>query len=80
MLSIYLIAIFCKIFSLFRLDRGHAITYKTADDPTLALIKYGEFLFDHMVLFSPSVEGKLTNRILAFFKVKVLRIRWIVEC
>jgi len=37
-------------------DRGHVLTFKTADDPTLALIKYGEFLFEHLVLFSPSVE------------------------
>lgn len=38
-------------------DRGFDLTFKTADDPSLSLIKYGQFLYDHLVLFSPSVEG-----------------------
>ncbi|KAF3860117.1 hypothetical protein F7725_000372 [Dissostichus mawsoni] len=37
-------------------DRGFDITFKTADDPSLSLIKYGQFLYDHLVIFSPSVE------------------------
>uniref|UniRef100_A0A3P9IKD1 Dolichyl-diphosphooligosaccharide--protein glycosyltransferase 48 kDa subunit n=1 Tax=Oryzias latipes TaxID=8090 RepID=A0A3P9IKD1_ORYLA len=37
-------------------DRGFDLTFKTADDPSLSLIKYGQFLYDHLVLFSPSVE------------------------
>nr|XP_032818171.1 dolichyl-diphosphooligosaccharide--protein glycosyltransferase 48 kDa subunit [Petromyzon marinus] len=37
-------------------DRGFELTYKTADDPSLSLIKYGEFLYDHLIIFSPSVE------------------------
>ena len=37
-------------------DRGHKLTIKTADDPTLQLIKYGEHLYDHLILFSPTVE------------------------
>jgi oligosaccharyltransferase complex subunit beta len=28
-----------------------------ADDPDLSLIKYGEFLFEHLVIFAPSVDG-----------------------
>ncbi len=39
-------------------DRGFDITFKTADDPSLSLIKYGQFLYDHLIIFSPSVEGK----------------------
>lgn len=38
-------------------DRGFDITFKTADDPSLSLIKYGQFLYDHLIIFSPSVEG-----------------------
>jgi oligosaccharyltransferase complex subunit beta len=38
-------------------DRGYTLTIKKADDPTLALIKFGEFLYDHVVVFAPSVEG-----------------------
>ncbi|XP_061525683.1 dolichyl-diphosphooligosaccharide--protein glycosyltransferase 48 kDa subunit [Phycodurus eques] len=37
-------------------DRGFDLTFKTADDPSLSLIKYGQFLYDHLVIFSPSVE------------------------
>lgn len=37
-------------------DRGFHLTYKTADDPGLTLMKYGEYLFQHLVIFSPSVE------------------------
>merc|ERR550534_2877201 len=35
---------------------GFSLTYKTADDPSIVLKKYGAFLFDHLILFSPSVE------------------------
>lgn len=37
-------------------DRGFDLTYKTADDSALALVKYGEFLYDNLIIFSPSVE------------------------
>lgn len=41
-----------------RPDRAFELTFKTADDPSLSLIKYGEFLYDNLIIFSPSVEGK----------------------
>ncbi|XP_005101160.1 dolichyl-diphosphooligosaccharide--protein glycosyltransferase 48 kDa subunit [Aplysia californica] len=37
-------------------EQGFDLTFKTADDSALALVKYGEFLYDNLVLFSPSVE------------------------
>ncbi|XP_059157616.1 dolichyl-diphosphooligosaccharide--protein glycosyltransferase 48 kDa subunit-like [Physella acuta] len=37
-------------------DLGFDLSFKTADDAGLALVKYGEFLYDNLVLFSPSVE------------------------
>ena len=43
---------FFKILS----DMGFSLTYKTADDSSIVLKKYGAFLFDHLVLFAPSVE------------------------
>lgn len=39
-------------------EKGFELTFKTADDASLALVKYGEFLYDNLILFSPSVEGK----------------------
>ena len=38
-------------------DRGFDLSFKTADDPSLSLIKYGQFLYDHLIIFAPSVEG-----------------------
>merc|ERR1712170_338152 len=37
-------------------DDGFDLTFKQADDSNLALVKYGEYLYDNLVLFSPSVE------------------------
>lgn len=37
-------------------DRGHTLTFKLADDASLSLIKFGEFVFDHLIIFAPSVE------------------------
>jgi len=37
-------------------DAGYDLTYKVADDATLNIKKYGEFLYDHLVIFSPTVE------------------------
>ncbi|KAK1159509.1 dolichyl-diphosphooligosaccharide--protein glycosyltransferase 48 kDa subunit-like [Acipenser oxyrinchus oxyrinchus] len=37
-------------------DRGFDLSFKTADDPGLSLIKYGQFLYEHLIIFSPSVE------------------------
>jgi len=37
-------------------ERGHKLTFKSADDSNLALIKHGEFLYEHLILFAPSVE------------------------
>jgi len=37
-------------------NRGYALTYKSADDPGLQLFKYGQALYENLVIFSPSVE------------------------
>jgi len=37
-------------------DAGFSITYRVADDPAIVLKKYGAFLYDHLILFSPTVE------------------------
>lgn len=39
-------------------ERGFQITFKTADEPDLALTKYNEYIFDHLALFCPNVAGK----------------------
>ena len=42
-------------------DNGFQLTFKSADDASLSLTKYGEYLFEHLILFSPSVAGKQKN-------------------
>ena len=37
-------------------DMGFTLTYKSADDSSITLKKYGSFLYDHLVIFSPTVE------------------------
>ena len=38
-------------------DRGFQVTFKAADDSDLALSKYNEYIFDHVILFAPNVVG-----------------------
>ncbi|NWI71499.1 OST48 glycosyltransferase, partial [Todus mexicanus] len=44
------------LFCLVAADRGFDLTFRTADDAGLSLIKYGEFLYDNLIIFSPSIE------------------------
>jgi len=37
-------------------EQNHELVFKAADDPSLMLTKYGEHLYDHLVIFAPSVE------------------------
>uniref|UniRef100_A0A0N5AKH7 Dolichyl-diphosphooligosaccharide--protein glycosyltransferase 48 kDa subunit n=1 Tax=Syphacia muris TaxID=451379 RepID=A0A0N5AKH7_9BILA len=36
--------------------RGHVLTIKSADDQSLALTKFGEHLYDHLIIFAPGVD------------------------
>merc|ERR1712226_669507 len=35
---------------------GFVLTFKVADDASITIKKYGSYLFDHLILFSPTVE------------------------
>ncbi|XP_014475354.1 PREDICTED: dolichyl-diphosphooligosaccharide--protein glycosyltransferase 48 kDa subunit [Dinoponera quadriceps] len=37
-------------------DSGYVLTFKSADDANLQLSKYGEFLYEHLIIFAPTVE------------------------
>lgn len=37
-------------------DRGHQLLFRTADDSSLSLFKFGERSFDNLIVFAPSVE------------------------
>lgn len=37
-------------------DLGFNLSFKTADDPSILIKKYGKFLYEHLILFSPTVE------------------------
>ena len=53
-------------------DRGFQVTYKVADDADLALTKYSEYIYDHLVLFCPNVVGKNVNICASFFSTYAL--------
>lgn len=42
-------------------SRGFDLDFKLADDPKLILHRYGQYLYDGLVLFSPSVESKFMH-------------------
>lgn len=51
-------------------DRGFDVTFKNADDSNLEIIKYGEYLYDHIIVFSPNAKefgGKLSTETLTEF-------------
>ena len=51
-------------------DREFKLTFKLADDSNLLLSKYGEYLYQNLIIFSPSVEefgGGLSVDIIAQF-------------
>ncbi|CAH1397281.1 unnamed protein product [Nezara viridula] len=51
-------------------ERGYSLTFKLADDAGLLLSKYGGFLYDHLIIFAPSVEefgGALSVQAVAEF-------------
>ncbi|CAG9862316.1 unnamed protein product [Phyllotreta striolata] len=37
-------------------DRGYTLTFKIADDASLVLSRYGEYLYKNLIIFAPSVE------------------------
>ena len=40
--------------------RGHTLTYKLAQAEDLVLEKYGEYIYDNLVYFAPTVEELAT--------------------
>eukprot|EP01018_Ginkgo_biloba_P031921 Gb_28463 [translate_table: standard] len=38
-------------------DRGYELDFKLAHDPKLALQRYGQYLYDGLILFAPSVDS-----------------------
>lgn len=37
-------------------ERGYTLTFKIADDSSLVLARYGEYLYKNLIIFAPSVE------------------------
>jgi len=36
--------------------RGYHLSFFAADDPSLTLTEYGQYLYDHLIIFAPTVE------------------------
>ncbi|KAL4132349.1 hypothetical protein QTP88_009515 [Uroleucon formosanum] len=37
-------------------ERGYHLTFKSADDPTLVLSKYGKYFYENLIIFAPTVQ------------------------
>jgi len=37
-------------------QQGFNVEFKVADDPTIAIKKYGQYLYSHLIIFAPTVE------------------------
>lgn len=40
-----------------RSDRGYKLTFSSTENPSQALAEYGRYLFDHLIIFAPHIEG-----------------------
>lgn len=45
-----------RTYIIFFADRGYTLTFKIADDSSLVLSRYGEYLYKNVIIFAPSVE------------------------
>ena len=43
------------------IERGFDITYRASDDITLQIVKYGEYIYDHILLFAPATKGTTSD-------------------
>jgi hypothetical protein len=57
-------------------SRGFDLDFKLADDPKLSLQRYGQYLYDELILFFPSIESKLLNPNKLLFVVIKLWFLW----
>ncbi|CAF3578571.1 unnamed protein product [Adineta steineri] len=51
-------------------NRGFELTYRSSDDSTLQIVKYGEYIYDHIILFAPATKefgGRLDAEVLTEF-------------
>lgn len=51
-------------------DNNYDLVFRKADDATLSLVKYGEFLYENVIIFAPSVRefgGKLNVKAITSF-------------
>lgn len=59
-----------SMFFKFLKDRGHVLTFKSAEESTLSLFKYGDLLYDNLIIFAPKVEefgGKISKKMILDF-------------
>ncbi|CAF3340459.1 unnamed protein product [Rotaria socialis] len=51
-------------------DRGFEITFRSSDDSSLQIVKYGEYIYDNIILFAPGTKefgGRLDAEVLTEF-------------
>ena len=51
------------------ITEGFVLTFKVADDASITIKKYGSYLYDNLIIFSPTVEefgGALSAEVITF--------------
>lgn len=52
-------------------SRGFDLDFKLADDPKIALQRYGQYLYDALILFSPSTDRKFSLSLLFYIALNI---------
>ncbi len=64
----------CNVENTKIVDRGYELDYVTSESKDINFRKYGEWQYDNLILFAPSIEGKLNSivRVLSIFNIDVV--------
>ena len=59
-------------------ERGYELAFKLASDPALKLSKYGEFVYDNLLIFAPTVEEFGGNNIFNYNDIIIIIYKTII--
>lgn len=59
-------------------SRGFDLDFKLADDPTLSIQRYGQYLYDGLILFTPTAESKFVSIWFLLHFVSLVFFSWLI--
>jgi hypothetical protein len=80
--SVYIQASFLVMSSFFTSGRGHQLTFQLANSPDVVIFKYGEYLYDNLLLLCPGTDDFATLDIpgIVTFVEKVSSLSTVYHC